>query len=83
MKEITQNTNECAIDQLDGKDLVEGEKLRVQWPDGILTLETVHIMESRGLADFITRRAYLTVRYHRASANIALGQNGFKAERYG
>lgn len=44
MKQITRYSNWCEYDQLDGVDLVDGEHLLVEWPDGNKERVTIRVM---------------------------------------
>lgn len=81
MTTITTNKNWCSIDQLDGKDLEHGEKLKLQWPDG--TVERVQIIVKKrtvGNRDPIEEReAFVEKSIHRVIVLVPV--KGLKAER--
>lgn len=47
MSPVEQVSNWGYCDTLDGRRLVQGERLRVRWPDGSETVETCHIHAGR------------------------------------
>ncbi len=70
MNKIEHYSNWCEIDRLDGKDIEDGEKLRIKWPDGTITKETVRVeadsysmLEQGGAyTDIPTKEAYIEVK---------------------
>lgn len=90
MKKVITYSNWCEIDQLDGKDLENGEWLRVKWPDGSITRakvrveKTIYSISDMGSpCDIPVSRAYVRVPHRGASARIRLAENKkIKCERF-
>ena len=45
MKKVVVYSNWCYVDQLDGRTLNQGERLKVRWSDGHESIEAVVIMD--------------------------------------
>ncbi len=86
--QITRETGYRCVDQLDGKDLMEGEKLRMSWPDG--STEEVacqtersskYMQDGNAHFDLFTSLAYVDVPHRGLNARLYLF--GLTAERLG
>jgi hypothetical protein len=83
---IEQGSNWGYWDQLDGKEMVEGEMLKVTWPDG--TVEVLRVRVERGTLIYEDHghegrgkdnKAFTTVNHHGVEARVYL--RGLEAER--
>lgn len=88
MNRVVVYSNWCYVDQLDGKTLENGEKLRVRWPDGKETQETVFTMDkSYDTMDHASPyrvpviEAYVTSSIHGASCLVRLTKDDILCER--
>lgn len=83
MKPITVRSNWGYYDQLDGKDLEQNERLRIQFPDGHIsehrTLLDRHVSEGRDPIGISL--AFINVLYFGAECQVYLRQAGILAER--
>lgn len=87
MSKVTTYSNWCEIDQLDGKDIVDGETLLVKWPDGTKEVYearvkkwSVPMMEQGGHTwNTPHSQAFVLVRYRGKLVEIALA--GLEATR--
>lgn len=81
-------SNWCYKDQLDGRDLVDGERVIVQWPslrEEEFTVYVTHRSEpilDHGVETSIShRRAWVQVQYEGHRTLIRLGDSGLKGRR--
>lgn len=85
MKEILFYEGLIAVDRLDGKELVDGEKLRVKFADGTIEPHEVIIQSEHfnrdkgGPLELVRRRAFFKIRYKGNSKWITAV--GLQAER--
>lgn len=86
MKPIEIYSNWCNFDRLDGKDLKDGENLRIQWPDGSVTLNVIKVRKSEypyndmGVQTTIPEsKAYVEVLYRGLLTEVRI--HGLQAER--
>ncbi len=88
MQKITTDRNWREVDQLDGKDLRDGEYLRIMWPDGTYTNQTVKIESSsynvseqgqRDGYDVPVRHAMVPIKYRGQHTYIRI--TGLNAKR--
>lgn len=64
------------IDQLNGKDLINGERLEIQWPDGSITKEIIFV---RGKPFFADKEAVVAKRI--LGVHVAVTICGLSAKR--
>ena len=88
MRSVEVISNWSYLDGLDGKPLEAGEAIRVAWPDGSTTEETVRIdrMVSRASDmgapyELVTTHAIVVVSVRGASARLRLYKSGALIER--
>lgn len=75
MDKVLIDYNFREVDQLDGKDLIDGEKLIVKWPVGGVTTEIVAIERSVhgfGVRAYKVSRAFITVGYNGIETKVYL-----------
>jgi hypothetical protein len=85
---VTTDQSYRTVDQLDGKDLIQGEALRVRWPDGSVTEERVLLdrsesREQESCSTYLheTSIAYVSATVRGASAKVLLTSGGIECER--
>ena len=85
---ITEYSNWCYKDQLHGKDLVDGEQLRIYWPDGSHTDKKIGVNKFRDSTSdmgadtpIVTTKAYVMYSIHGQEVKVMI--EGLKAERRG
>lgn len=74
----------CYHDQLGGVDVVDGERMRLRWPDGHEDTHVVHVesRRSEGMRDSIShKQAYVMSRVHGVPAQVWLRDSGVLGER--
>lgn len=88
MQPVTRTSNWGYWDELDGKALVDGERIVVQWPDGSLTAEEcrvekgVHYYRDHGHdGTGPDDKAFLVVNVRGVEARIYLYESGVLCER--
>ena len=88
MKTIETHSNWCYIDRLDGKDIEDGESVRVEWPDGTITAERLRLKKERfpyndhgHTYDGDNWRAYIEVTVHGLRVEVWLRDTAVKLER--
>lgn len=90
MKPIEVYSNWCYHDYLDGKELKDGQRLLLLWPDGlkqsvfVRVESTIKYLNTGSSSDSITiRKAFVNVMHHGAHVKIFLEGTGVLAEREG
>ncbi len=88
MNKVEIYSNWCYYDQLDGKNLKDGEKLKVRWPDGQETQENVILKKTSQTVsdmghpyDVPIHQAYVAVTVHGAECLVRLTADGILCER--
>jgi hypothetical protein len=88
MNKVEVYSNWCYLDQLDGKTLENGEKIRVQWPNGEETQESVVVKKhSYMISDMGSpwevwvSEAYVHGSIHGAQSLVRLTGDGILCER--
>jgi len=78
----------CYYDQLDGKTLQNGEKLKIKWPDSSITEETVLTKcrnllfnDHGGRTEIPIIEAYITIHFRGVKAEIRLVDSGLLCQR--
>lgn len=86
MSKIVKYSNWCHFDRLNDVDLVDGERLRVTWPDGkreaiqvVVETSSYQISDHGHPYDVPVRRAFARVRYRGLDVLVRLV--GLEAER--
>jgi hypothetical protein len=75
--------NWCCIDQLDGKHLEDGQVLQLKWPNGDVTIETIHLHKDTveysdhgKPSDYPRHRAVVHISVHGLTALVFIRENG-------
>ena len=70
------------VDQLDKKDIVDGEKFRIKYPDNSITEESIKLDKSSYTVsdmghpwEILVRKAYIDIDYKGAKAKLYLAEN--------
>lgn len=86
MARITRYSNWGGWDQLDGRTLQDGERLRLTWPNGFQETATIAVVDiGMNISDHghsyrgQNVRAYVDFNHHGATARVPIA--GFEAER--
>ena len=88
MQRVTIRSNWGYFDELDGRDLADGEGLRLKWPDGTITVAKVILVKTSEPGsdmghpiDIPLHRAFIGVNYRGAIAQIRLYNSPVLCER--
>lgn len=90
MSKIERYSNWCSYDRLDGKDVVDGERLTIAWPNGAITTERVWIdkrpegsyADCSGSHDIPTSHAYVLINHFGVSGRVYIvGLTAMRATR--
>ena len=87
---VKEVVNYSITDELNGKELVDGEQLELKYPDG--TTEKKRVMVCKGSRnvpeqghlhgfDYSTSKAYIFTEVHGASVKVRLARTDIKARR--
>lgn len=86
MKPVELYSSWCYIDYLDGKELKEGERVLIQWPDGLFQSAvccTDVKYQSSHEGEIRHQFVYINVPSHGVNARVYLRQDGVLVERDG
>ncbi len=87
-KRVTVRSNWGYFDELDGRDLKEGERLRLHWPDGTTTNAAVTLVKTREPGsdmghpiEIPHHQAFVVVKHRGAETYVWLRSTGVLCER--
>jgi hypothetical protein len=88
MQEITIYGNWCDYDQLDGRNVEDGERMLLRWPDGVTEEHVVRVEKRMGqtgdmghMCDLPIRKAYIEHTVHDVTIKIMLYGTGVCLQR--